>query len=278
MSGAVAQTRQDSFQVQVQRFQDILANDRGYPAMAGTSNEDHLHRFPEMTTNSFRAPAGAATYQEVHNYMGVVPPNRAWTARVEPARNPTTRVLACSVDDLFESVPLDGSETRSRSPPPAFCGGFGGSVQAHANIKLPQASIRPPPGLEFYAGAGGAWPAAACESPVKAWKQPSQDSLATISTCSGLEEQEDLDDEELPKKTKKRFCKAKRDRYRRLVEGLVLQAKSDPSSFDLSAHKLPPAIAASEAAQVKLLATVLKFAAADADEVLPAGIQWEVDA
>jgi len=73
-------------------------------------------------------------------------------------------------------------------------------------------------------------------------------------------------EEEPTKKKRSRFCKAKRDHYRRLVEQLVQVARENPSGFSLDAVRLPKSIACSEEAKDKLLATVARFAAANAAE------------
>jgi len=67
--------------------------------------------------------------------------------------------------------------------------------------------------------------------------------------------------EDAMKKGKKnRFCKGKRDRYRKLVERLIKEAKVCPDTFTLEAVQLPHAIVSNEVSKAKLLATVLNFA------------------
>lgn len=65
--------------------------------------------------------------------------------------------------------------------------------------------------------------------------------------------------QEQTKKKRSRFCKAKRDHYRRLVEDLVERFRENPGSCTLDAVKLPKSIACSQEARDKLLATVAKF-------------------
>mmetsp|Transcript_106201 Transcript_106201/g.297315 ORF Transcript_106201/g.297315 Transcript_106201/m.297315 type:complete len:210 (-) Transcript_106201:395-1024(-) len=69
--------------------------------------------------------------------------------------------------------------------------------------------------------------------------------------------QEEVD---LQKKKRSRFCKAKRDHYRRLVEELVRRSRD--GCLSLEGMKLPKSIASSEDARGKLLATVARFAQA----------------
>jgi len=69
-------------------------------------------------------------------------------------------------------------------------------------------------------------------------------------------------DEEPKNKKRSRFCKAKRDQYRRLVERLVEMLREDPAGFSLESVRLPHSIDCSEEAKDKLLATVRRFASA----------------
>jgi len=71
-------------------------------------------------------------------------------------------------------------------------------------------------------------------------------------------------EEEPTKKKRSRFCKAKRDHYRRLVEQLVVLAKECPATFSLEEQRLPRSIACSAEAKEKLASTVMRFACADA--------------
>jgi len=64
---------------------------------------------------------------------------------------------------------------------------------------------------------------------------------------------------------KNRFCKGKRDRYRKLVERLIKEARKCPDTFTLEAVQLPQAIVSNEVSKAKLLATVLNFARVDPD-------------
>jgi len=88
------------------------------------------------------------------------------------------------------------------------------------------------------------------------------------STSSTKEEEEELEAEAdmvgCQKRKRSRFCKAKRDLYRRLVEQLVSLARDSPDSFSLDAVRLPRSISSSQEAREKLLATVMRFAVAEA--------------
>lgn len=75
-------------------------------------------------------------------------------------------------------------------------------------------------------------------------------------------------EEEAPKRKKKtRFCKAKRDHYRKLVEQLVAEARANPESFSLDEARLPRAIAVCQESREKLLTTVMRFAFAEGPEL-----------
>jgi len=60
---------------------------------------------------------------------------------------------------------------------------------------------------------------------------------------------------------KTRFCKAKRDRYRKLVERLVEEVQKNPN-FDFEMADLPASFVLNAEAKAKLEATVMKFAKA----------------
>jgi len=68
------------------------------------------------------------------------------------------------------------------------------------------------------------------------------------------------EDQQAQKGKKSRFCKAKRDRYRKLVERLVEQVQQNPLTFDLDSADLPASIMVDPKSKEKLLATVMKFA------------------
>jgi len=74
------------------------------------------------------------------------------------------------------------------------------------------------------------------------------------SACSSPEDQP----EQKSKKT--RFCKAKRDRYRKLVERLVQEVRRNPLTFDINSVDLPASVTLHSESKAKLLATVMKFA------------------
>mmetsp|Transcript_44284 Transcript_44284/g.128835 ORF Transcript_44284/g.128835 Transcript_44284/m.128835 type:complete len:236 (+) Transcript_44284:54-761(+) len=68
---------------------------------------------------------------------------------------------------------------------------------------------------------------------------------------------------ESPKKKKKaRFCKGKRDSYKRLVERLVEEAKADPDNYTIRVDRLPPSVSPDAESVERLLATVQRFARA----------------
>jgi len=104
-------------------------------------------------------------------------------------------------------------------------------------------------------------------APPAEWKAQSEAALGTDCQSTGtpgsaLDEEEEDDD--APKKKKKtRFCKAKRDHYRRLVEQLVQIAQTCPENFSLDVVRLPKSIATCQESRSKLLATVMRFAMAD---------------
>lgn len=96
------------------------------------------------------------------------------------------------------------------------------------------------------------------------WKPHSAGGDCQSTASGGQSPGSALDEDEAPKtKKKSRFCKAKRDHYRRLVEQLVEQLRESPETFTLDAAKLPRSIAMCQASREKLLATVTKFAAID---------------
>jgi len=59
---------------------------------------------------------------------------------------------------------------------------------------------------------------------------------------------------------KTRFCKAKRDRYRKLVERLVEEVRRNPLTFDVDAADVPASVTMKPEAKEKLWATVMQFA------------------
>jgi len=89
---------------------------------------------------------------------------------------------------------------------------------------------------------------------------------ATPSAASQASDGGESVGEEPTKKKRSRFCKAKRDHYRRLVDQLLQVARENPHSFSLDAVRLPKSIACSQEAKDKLLATVARFAATGAAE------------
>eukprot|EP00443_Scrippsiella_acuminata_P044454 CAMPEP_0115271884 /NCGR_PEP_ID=MMETSP0270-20121206/54336_1 /TAXON_ID=71861 /ORGANISM="Scrippsiella trochoidea, Strain CCMP3099" /LENGTH=333 /DNA_ID=CAMNT_0002688271 /DNA_START=118 /DNA_END=1119 /DNA_ORIENTATION=+ len=237
--------------------------------------EEQAHCFRARMMSGCNSPLGLGTHTEVHNYIGVTPSHNA------KMLNAKTATIQHGADDLFESVPLNADFPKETgnidSPLPSL--GIYEARQVFARAKL---EVQPPPGLSVpscHAGTGcmaglpvrsglakvlyvhGTPSSVSCESLGEDWKHATHDSLSAVSTNSGAGEHGELEGSDVPKKKKhQRFCKAKRDRYRHLVEGLVEQAKDDPASFNLSEHQLPPGIASSEESKAKLLATVMKFA------------------
>lgn len=61
-------------------------------------------------------------------------------------------------------------------------------------------------------------------------------------------------DEEPKNKKRSRFCKAKRDQYRRLVERLVEMLREDPAGFSLESVRLPHSIDCSEESRARVWA------------------------
>lgn len=88
-------------------------------------------------------------------------------------------------------------------------------------------------------------------------------SVAVSTGSGGSQNGQDVEDAP-DKKKKSRYCKAKRDHYRKLVEQLVQEARVKPDAFSLDTVKLPKAIAADAESKDKLLATVMRFARAEA--------------
>jgi len=229
--------------------------------------EEQALRYRATMMGNHSSVFGFRVHAGMPSYSGSAPPHHARTLGVK-----TT--VQYGADDLFESVFVDDNLSEETVKNTNLRPPLGRYEAEHYPMN---AKIKPPPGLEIPSGRAGAPSVAGMyvhgaahsgsfESFVKDWQQTTHDSLATVSTnCdtnSASGEQEEMA-EEAPKKKKngkQRFCKAKRDRYRHLVEGLVEHAKDDPASFDLSEHKLPPGIASSEESKAKLLATVMKFA------------------
>jgi len=94
-------------------------------------------------------------------------------------------------------------------------------------------------------------------------KQVETDDLDSHSTCTPPPDgtwssPEDQQPQQKGKKT--RFCKAKRDRYRKLVERLVEEAQRNPLTFDFDSANLPASISLNPEAKEKLWETVMKFA------------------
>mmetsp|Transcript_1086 Transcript_1086/g.2817 ORF Transcript_1086/g.2817 Transcript_1086/m.2817 type:complete len:200 (+) Transcript_1086:38-637(+) len=153
---------------------------------------------------------------------------------------------------IFSTSPLPPSSPSSVLPEP---------------VKL----VRTTAGGLVLASMSGALQAAAPSALKLTWASE-EDSQSTASPCADSAEtissaQEDQDRETADGHTKKkrsRFCKAKRDHYRRLVEQLVQLARDKPDSFSLNAVRLPRSIASSQEAREKLLATVARFVGAEA--------------
>mmetsp|Transcript_112707 Transcript_112707/g.291225 ORF Transcript_112707/g.291225 Transcript_112707/m.291225 type:complete len:325 (-) Transcript_112707:568-1542(-) len=241
--------------------------------------EEPAHQCMKIMKNNLSSPLKLGSTGEVHHHVRYTSPQRATRLCMEAKSMPPIRSIEYGADDLFETVPIDTFvfETgKAYSPTHGECDVT--QVLAHEAYVMPLPSLTlpsdrtgspcsavlPPPSRLVHEAPSSA----SHESLLKDMRQrhASQDSLATCSTTSGLAGQGDLGElleEGAPgrkKSEKKRFSKAKRDRYRRLVESLVLRAKDDPASFNISEHMLPPAIASSRALKLKLLATVMKFA------------------
>lgn len=77
-------------------------------------------------------------------------------------------------------------------------------------------------------------------------------------------------------KKRNRFCKGKRDRYRKLVERLIMEAQANPATFVLEAANIPQAILSSPELKDKLLATVNKLVTQPAEIDLYYSVQTEI--
>jgi len=170
------------------------------------------------------------------------------------------------------------------------------SSQCPSRSHFAATSLSPPPGLEAsaYADLGaaslqalsvdmpdlffGARPGETLGAPVKIirsaegglvlqhhlWQKQAAhcEDADSHSTCTPPPEpiSSSPEDQQTQKGKKSRFCKAKRDRYRKLVERLVEQVRKNPLTFDLDSADLPASMMVDPKSKAKLLATVMKFA------------------